>query len=115
MNLVGTENVIERRHLSVPLAPQPSNASDSWGQPTSVSATTSQIRIFYPPLAARANAASQTLAEGKRAYEVAAIGSALQETRGNAAKAARKLGISPQSMNYRLRRYHINKDDFVAD
>ena len=34
-------------------------------------------------------------------------------TRGNAARAARKLGISPQLMNYKLKRFKIDRKDFL--
>ena len=112
MNLVGTENIIAMRHLSIPFETKTQIASNDKTHKVSTSRN-NQIKIFYPSFSERVNAHGKTLAEKKRAYEIDALVSALQETQGNASRAARNLGISPQSMNYRLRRYNINKKDFI--
>jgi DNA-binding NtrC family response regulator len=44
--------------------------------------------------------------------EITAIAAALTDSRGNAAQAARRLGISPQLMNYKLKRLGIDRRDF---
>jgi arginine utilization regulatory protein len=48
-------------------------------------------------------------------FEAASIQAALAATRGNAAGAARRLGISPQLMHYKLKRFGIDRLDFRQD
>lgn len=42
------------------------------------------------------------------------IRNALQTTGGNAAKAARSLGVSPQSFHYKLKKYELNRKDYLS-
>lgn len=46
--------------------------------------------------------------------EKAAIRSSLQRTAGNAARAARLIGISPQLLNYKLKKYHIDPKTYKS-
>ncbi|MBF0467849.1 MAG: sigma 54-interacting transcriptional regulator [Desulfamplus sp.] len=56
-----------------------------------------------------------TLLESQSANEKEHICNALKETNGNAAKAARMLGLSPQSFHYKIKKYQIDKKKFAAD
>lgn len=56
----------------------------------------------------------QDLQESHKAFERRAIVQALIQTDGNASHAARKLGISPQLMHYKLKRYGICAKDYKA-
>jgi len=40
------------------------------------------------------------------------IENALKSTGGNAAKAARSLGVSPQAFHYKLKKYQLNRKDY---
>ncbi|SLM30161.1 RocR [Desulfamplus magnetovallimortis] len=55
-----------------------------------------------------------TLSEAQCANEKESICCALKETLGNAAKAARILGISPQSFHYKLKKYNIDRKNFFV-
>ena len=39
---------------------------------------------------------------------------ALERSGGNAAKAARQLGVSPQSLHYKLKKYRIDKKTYAG-
>lgn len=56
-----------------------------------------------------------TLSEAQCASEQESICYALKSTQGNAAKAARMLGISPQSFHYKLKKYKIDRKDFFDE
>jgi DNA-binding NtrC family response regulator len=53
--------------------------------------------------------AEKKLTEIKKENEIASIASVLTDTQGNANQAARRLGISPQLINYKLKRYGIDR------
>ncbi|SLM30238.1 hypothetical protein MTBBW1_2170009 [Desulfamplus magnetovallimortis] len=52
------------------------------------------------------------LAQLQTENEVRTICQALKDSRGNAAKASRQLGISPQLLHYKMKRYDINRMDY---
>jgi arginine utilization regulatory protein len=54
------------------------------------------------------------LMETQKSHEQQMIMNALTRSRGNAAKAARYLGISPQSFHYKIKKFGLNRKDFVA-
>jgi len=54
-----------------------------------------------------------TLQESQCANEKESICNALRSTNGNAAGAARVLGLSPQSFHYKIKKYRINKKEFI--
>jgi arginine utilization regulatory protein len=111
MNMAGKEATIQMHHLSVPLpmenrrqstAPSHARSADGGGR-------------FNPALSASSRDPARsdlTLAEMKTRSEIASIQAALSATRGNAAGAARRLGISPQLMHYKLKRFGIDRLDF---
>jgi arginine utilization regulatory protein len=57
---------------------------------------------------------SPNLMETQKSREQEMILSALTRSRGNAARAARSLGISPQSFHYKLKKFGIDRKAFVA-
>jgi arginine utilization regulatory protein len=112
MNLAGRAKVIEMTHMNVPLdvgAPPVPAAGPTTGQEAQARG---RIRLRFPGAAAGGDSQGKTLAEMKAEQEMTTIIAALRETRGNAARAARKLGISPQLMNYKLKRFQINRKDY---
>ncbi len=54
-----------------------------------------------------------SLLETQASNEMEMIMEALARYRGNAARAARQLGVSPQSFHYKLKKYGINRKAFV--
>jgi arginine utilization regulatory protein len=52
--------------------------------------------------------------ETQKSREQQMILSALTRSRGNAARAARFLGISPQSFHYKMKKFGIDRKAFVA-
>ena len=110
MNLAGTATVIEMSHLSMPRyteAQRPPEADPAIG-----AGSLGRIRWRSPASDEAHPLKGKTLAEIKTEQEIASIAAALRSTRGNAAQAARKLGISPQLMNYKLKRFNINRKDY---
>jgi len=55
---------------------------------------------------------ASSLVDNQAASENQMICNALKENLGNAAKAARSLGISPQSFHYKLKKYQIRRQDY---
>ncbi|MBC2705249.1 sigma 54-interacting transcriptional regulator [Desulfobacula sp.] len=55
---------------------------------------------------------ASNLVENQAAREKQMICNALKKNLGNAAKAARSLGISPQSFHYKLKKYQIRRQDY---
>lgn len=56
-----------------------------------------------------------TLTDIQNANERKSLCNALAKTHGNAAGAARLLGISPQSLHYKLKKYRIDRKTFLPD
>jgi len=104
MNLVGSERVIEMHHLPEALADATGNLPTRPLPPSpgGLAAGGAPVQNI-----------GKTLAELKLEHEISILRSELQATRGNAARAARNLGISPQMMNYKLNRLNIKRIDFV--
>lgn len=57
--------------------------------------------------------AGTSLMETQKSHEQQMLVNALTRSRGNAARAARSLGISPQSFHYKLKKYRINRKDYL--
>ena len=68
--------------------------------------------VDLPSVGPPVSVENQSWTEIKRLQESDSIQEALEAAGGNAAKAARMLGISPQLMHYRLKKYGICKKDF---
>ena len=112
MNLAGAAKVIEMTHLPVPLQDEDRPATVAGPPKDAGVGPRGRIRLRFPTTDAGAPPKGKTLAEMKTEQEMASIMAALRDTRGNAARAARKLGISPQLMNYKLKRFQINRNDY---
>lgn len=113
MNLMVHEKTIEMRHLSVPLQSQ---IPEQTGDPSDTSLTIGskgQVNVVFPVSSTPESPIRKKLSEITKELEVASIVAALTDTRGNAAKAARRLGISPQLLNYKLNRFNIDRRDFI--
>ena len=73
-----------------------------------------------PPPAGRPNGAGdmlpegQTLVQTQQARELQAIRQAMARQRGNVTRAAAKLGISRQLLHYKLRKYAIDRRQFLS-
>lgn len=106
MNLVGSERVIDKHHLPETIAVTPRKDQVS-SQPLNSASTVVHPTISVIPTQGK------TLAELKSQYEFSILSSELLATHGNAAKAAKNLGMSPQMMNYKLKRFQIDRKDFL--
>ena len=112
MNLAGGAKVIEMAHFSMPLGTEGQSISPDGSPGHAEIGSRGRIRLRFTAPHASDPSKSKPLPEIKAHQEMAAIIAALRETRGNAARAARNLGISPQLMNYKLKRFKINRDDY---
>ncbi|MBF0258514.1 MAG: hypothetical protein HQK62_06690 [Desulfamplus sp.] len=79
--------------------------------PSDYDLTTDSSRFLSPQQPTK----KLTLLESQSANEKELICDSLRETNGNAAKAARLLGLSPQSFHYKIKKYQIDKKKFAAD
>ncbi len=111
INMVGAEATIQMHHLSVPFLMENPRQTDI---PPHGGSATHNGRFNAAGSASSSDPAFSdlTLAEIKTKSEIANIQAALAATRGNAAGAARRLGISPQLMHYKLKRFGIDRRDF---
>ena len=55
-----------------------------------------------------------SLVENQSVNEIEIIVSALKQSNGNAARAAKQLGISPQSFHYKLKKYGLDRREFMG-
>lgn len=58
---------------------------------------------------------STFLSEVKAEKELSLIRNALEKTHGRPSDAARLIGISPQLMNYKIKKYKINRSEFLPE
>ena len=109
INMVGDGPTIKANHLSVPFMGADEKPSDSQQPRPQGDKQAEKLRVVFPVTGDAATLPDKTLGDLKREQEVEAINAALKETRGIAAKAARRLGISPQLMYYKLKRLGIDR------
>ncbi|WDP89561.1 MAG: sigma 54-interacting transcriptional regulator [Desulfobacter sp.] len=117
MNMVGDMDVIGKEHLALfvghfpQLAEQEPEPGPLIGRPSRESGeregTTDHHPALVPPILA-----GQSLSDALTAYEIAALTHVLDQTKGNASEAARRLSISPQLMHHKLKKFHIDPKDF---
>jgi transcriptional regulator with PAS, ATPase and Fis domain len=69
-------------------------------------------KLTYDPTALQDSQESFSLSERLNEFESSVIQKVLQECHGNAAAAARKLGLSRQNLLYKMNKYQINAKDF---
>lgn len=101
MNMVAGDRIIRRKHLPPHIfsfSGGGRQASGGLSMPTSYGDS-------RPPCA--------NLVENQAQSEKQMICTALEKSMGNAAKAARAIGISPQSFHYKLKKHKVSRQDFV--
>jgi len=117
MNLVGNGNTLMARHLPSHLA---LFFKDRWeGTPFSDKAETGSPHLYTPFPSAGDSLDSQakdrpSLAETRKDNELSMINQALTTTFGKPSAAARILGISPQLLNYKMKKYQLNRWDYQS-
>ena len=122
MNVIGdSESVIEMKHLPRHIQAfgqgfergEPSAPFPSFSCETQVAGASLPSGEDRPPGAARVPP-METLERAKNSVEEEAIRRALEAAGGNVARAARVLGLlSPQSLHYKLKKYGLNRKDFI--
>ena len=111
VNLAGSERVLEMHHLpeALPAITGQGGGGSSFPEQLFLQPTGEASGIMDQSIKTQ----GKTLAELKVEHEILILTSELHATRGNAARAARNLGISPQMMNYKLNRLNIKRKDFI--
>jgi arginine utilization regulatory protein len=123
MNLVKDTGTIERKHLSVHIGrlpvpgPQGSAPTSRPVEPCVEKLPEHRprgpVRVLFPS-ASKPKVSQKSLPESQAANEIESIRNALATTKGNAAQAARMLGLSPQLLHYKMKKYRIDRNDFTV-
>jgi arginine utilization regulatory protein len=115
MNMMGENETICIEHLSVHIGNIPSPAVPAQQAPLTDLQRPGKGRINYV-FPRKPNATNdrpkKNLAEIQIQNEIDIIKKALKESRGNAAKAARNLGTSPQLLHHKIKKHKINCREF---
>ncbi|MCP4720838.1 MAG: AAA domain-containing protein, partial [Desulfobacteraceae bacterium] len=116
MNLVGNGNTLMARHLPSHLA---LFFKDRWeGRPFSDKVETGSPQYTsLPPFGDSLGFQVKdrpSLAEIRKDNELSMINQALTTTFGKPSAAARILGISPQLLNYKMKKYQLNRRDYQS-
>lgn len=115
MNMAGENESLGIEHLSVHLGNIPSPAAPKQQAPL-IDLQNPAAEPFNFVLPGNPNAINnepkKTLAEIQIQNEIDTIKKALKESRGNAAKAARNLGTSPQLLHHKIKKHKINCREF---
>ncbi len=115
MNMAGENETLGIEHLSVHLGNIPSPTAPKQ-QTHLIDLQNSAVEPFNFVLPGNPNAINnepqKTLAEIQIKNEIDTIKKALRESRGNAAKAARNLGTSPQLLHHKIKKHKINCREF---
>ncbi|MCG8641571.1 MAG: sigma 54-interacting transcriptional regulator [Desulfobacterales bacterium] len=101
MNMVAGGSTIRLSHL-------PPHIFSFAGKPARDAGTPPQM----PTARFQTGPFTSDLAGTRAHYERQMITNALKQCGGNAAKSARALGLSPQSLHYKLKKYEINRKDY---
>ncbi len=104
MNLVNSDSIIRLEHLPPHVRFFITNPPASPTQP--LERTSGSCPVYFDRKA-------MSLVENQSVNEIEIIVNALKQTRGNAARAARRLGISPQSFHYKLKKYGLDRTQFM--
>ncbi|SMC94120.1 arginine utilization regulatory protein [Desulfocicer vacuolatum DSM 3385] len=110
MNMVNGETLIRLGHLPVHVL---NSLDDSGGKGMAAPGVDSLIPLCYGEVGGQES--SPSLSDIQNANEHNSLCNALQRSGGNAAGAARMLGISPQSLHYKLKKFKINRKDFIVN
>ncbi len=116
MNLVGNGNTLMVHHLPSHMALFFKDRRDNL--PSSDRIENSPLHTFFPPdgdgLRPRAKG-KFSLTETRKDNELRMINQALASTSGKPSAAARILGISPQLLNYKMKKYQISRQDYPSN
>jgi len=125
MNLVKTRETIMEHHLSSHLNLFFNKSSDELsgksfsrrGSDISQQTTNGRINYYFPPKSAalqndKTPERGMTLIEKRDEKEMSLIRDALEKTSGKPSASARLLGISPQLLNYKMKKYQISHKEY---
>jgi len=124
LNLVGDRKTVDPSHIPAHIGKPPATAPDAATTTTAPQTSPEEsahdsrqgrVNIVFPALPRRHEAsvpASKGLLERQAENEARSIETALADTGGNAAGAARQLGMSPQLLHYKLRKHGIDPKRF---
>lgn len=120
MNMTGDHETITKAHLLVQMGNfSETLLNESPHGETPVPLTPSNAALpgpgrlnFVFPVNGHPTPREKTLAQIQIDNEVENIKMALKKSLGNGAKAARNLGISPQLLHYKMKKYKINRHDY---
>jgi len=121
MNLVKTRGTITKRHLSPHFNSYFNKGSDKLREKSlsrkasnmSKQTTNGRINYYFPPTSTapqdeKTPGQVATLFRKRDEKEMSLIKDALEKTSGKPSASARLLGISPQLLNYKMKKYQIN-------
>jgi arginine utilization regulatory protein len=102
MNMVGDSRIIRLAHLPAHIF--------SFAGKSRFQADSGKVR---EPIVPAGDSVSSDLHRTQAENERQILCRALDTAGGNAAKAARSLGVSPQSLHYKLKKYRLNRKNFI--
>lgn len=111
MNLARpSDEVLEQKHFGASLAGDFIEApSNPWLEPTDQPASYFEPVSLVPPFQLHTSVALRRPEHLGADDELTRLAQALEDSGGNAAKAARALGISPQLMQYKIKKYGLRE------
>lgn len=121
MNMVDREDLLTVSHLSTHFAANPAfrdfenqtndAAANFFLDPGGRRGSAGQVRITLP--ASSPAPPGRSLVEARDGQERQMVEEALKAFRGNVTRAACSLGISRQLMNYKIKKYSLNRKDYL--
>ena len=112
-NMVQDSDTVQLHHLTVHLAGDGLQDESQPSAPESAEPPATQIDQEQHHVAHITDAFNeQDLQKNNQNYEKSTLGKAISKAEGNASLAARRLGISPQLMHYKLKRYGIKAREY---
>lgn len=118
MNIIGSNESIESSHLRTGFAvharrPRGTKTSISTSSGTSTrSPANHSVRIRRSAITT-AETPGKSLVEAQADREKMAIEEVLSRHRGNASRAAASIGISRQLLHYKMKKYNLDRKDFI--
>jgi arginine utilization regulatory protein len=105
MNIMGQDDVIRIQHLQ-------SHFTNGCGTISSNHSKTARRQTFQTQVFQTDETENKDLLSNKNEHEKKMVWQALMQYRGNVTKSARKLGISRQLLYYKMKKYHLTRDEF---